>query len=103
MRVSINNAQKLIFIGYSLPSDDIEYKSIFRIGNRNNKKVYVVLYHQDSPNEFLSAAEAMSICKNTNTDTESSIKRFCEIFGDNNVKINLAGFPVASDKIIEIL
>ncbi|MBO5319565.1 MAG: hypothetical protein J6B01_07180 [Ruminococcus sp.] len=103
MRVSINNAQKLIFIGYSLPSDDIEYKSIFRIGNRNNKKVYVVLYHHDSPNEFLSAAEAMSICKNTNTDTESSIKRFCEIFGDNNVKINLAGFPVASDKIIEIL
>lgn len=101
MRVAINEAERLIFIGYSLPSDDIEYKSIFRIGNKNNKQVYVVLYHQDSPNEFISATEAMSRCHNS--DTENSIKRYCDIFGESNVRVNLAGFPNASQKIMDIL
>ena len=43
----------------------------------------------------------MSRCHNS--DTENSIKRYCDIFGESNVRVNLAGFPNASQKIMDIL
>lgn len=101
MRIAINNAETLIFVGYSLPPDDMEYRSIFRIGNTNNKKVYLVLYYENSPNDFLSVSDAKNICRNS--EVENTIQRYCNIFNEDNIRVNLAGFPTASTKIMEIL
>ena len=98
MRIAINKAEKLIFIGYSLPNDDIEYESIFRISRNTDKKVYIVLYQKNVPNQFLSADSAIEYCKDT--DTEKAINRYCDIFGKDNVHVNLSGFPNAYDKIL---
>ncbi|MBR4318442.1 MAG: hypothetical protein IKP69_00130 [Oscillospiraceae bacterium] len=101
MRIAINKAEKLIFIGYSLPNDDIEYESIFRISRNTDKKVYIVLYQKNVPNQFLSADSAIEYCKDT--DTEKAINRYCDIFGKDNVHVNLSGFPNAYDKILELI
>lgn len=99
MRIAINNAKRLVFIGYSLPNDDIEYRSIFRISSSEPKKVYVVLYQSGAPNKFIPAKEVLK----NNNDNNEEIKRYCDIFGEENVQVNYAGFPDASDKVLEIL
>lgn len=101
MRIAVNKAKKLVFVGYSLPDDDIEYNSIFRISNHEKKLVYVVLFQEDAKNEFFPSQDAKDMCKGS--DTEKVIQRYCDIFGDENVNVNLAGFPNAISKILEIL
>ena len=100
MRVALNNCDRIIFIGYSLPSDDVEYNSLLRISNANKKEAYVVLYVDNGENRFVSADEASKKC---DKDTEEIIKRFTNIFGKENVKVNLAGFPNVASEVIELL
>ncbi len=99
MRIAINNAKRLVFVGYSLPNDDIEYRSIFRISRNESKQVYVVLRKAGADNTFISAKEALEKFPDKNDE----VMRYCEIFGVDNVHVNFAGFPNAADKILEIL
>ena len=101
MRIALNQADKLIAIGYSLPDDDIEYKSLFRISRKDKKKIYLILYSENALNQFLSSTEARRFCKGN--DNEKAIKRYCDIFGEENVFVNLSGFPNAYDTIMDIL
>lgn len=101
MRIAINKCDKLIFIGYSLPQDDIEYNSIFRISSYYTKKVYLVLYKEGCSNEFISAQEAKKIC--FNTEIEKTIQRYCDIFEEDLIMVNLSGFPASMSEILKII
>ncbi|MCD7811591.1 MAG: hypothetical protein LUG91_07045 [Ruminococcus sp.] len=101
MRININQADNFVFIGYSLPEDDMEYQSILRIAKvEKSKKVFLVLYQDNSPNVFLVSSQAK---KKANEENRGIIERFCGIFSEDSVWVNLAGFPAAFDEIIKII
>ncbi len=102
MRLRIHEAKRIVFIGYSLPDDDIEYRSMFTYNNAQIKKeAYVVLYdaHATS-NDWLRFTDLNSVISDENKRTA---KRFTDVFGEDNVRFNFNGFPNAKDKILEIL
>ncbi len=104
MRLQIRQSKKLIFIGYSLPSDDVEYQSIFAAESDKDhpKKVFLVLFKKGAENRWLSVKEALASL-NKEDDTFKSIERYAKLFGKQNVQVNLAGFPDASDAILQVL
>jgi hypothetical protein len=102
MRIKVTEANNLIFIGYSLPDDDIEYKAFFRTAKTDKtKKVFVVLYDADqNKQKWFKASE---ISGKVSNDNEQVIARYCEIFGKENVFVSLAGFPKAAKLIMDIV
>lgn len=106
MRIALKSAQNYIFIGYSLPPDDNEYKTMFNEANGkynekpSNKKVYLVLYEDGACNKFIPVKE-LSIDKCSSA--AHTIRRYTDIFGEDNVMVNLAGFPAAGESVIDLL
>lgn len=98
MRIALKDAAKIIFIGYSLPDDDIDYRSVFTEANVEKKKtVYVVLHENDAQNSFVRF-DKMSAGKQ-----KDKAQRFADVFGAENTFVNFAGSPAALDKVIELL
>ena len=95
MTQELRTAKTLVFIGYSMPDDDVDYKTIFKSLNGNVEKVYVVLYEEKSENKFVEYSEL-------NDDAKITSKNFNKVFGDKAL-YNMAGFPNAYDKILQIV
>ena len=97
MKLRIQQADTIIFVGYSLPQDDIEYRTIFTQSGK--KKIYVVLYEENAGTEWYKASEI----KANKQDNKDTIKRFTDLFGEKNVKVTFAGFPEADKLILKTL
>ncbi len=93
MMQELNNAKNLVFIGYSMPPDDVDYKTMFKSLNGTTKKVYVVLYSENAKNEFVKYDEL-------NQHDKEKVKTFNDIFKDK-VYYNMAGVPSAFDEILK--
>ena len=92
MRLEIENAERIIFVGYSLPADDFEYRTMFLSKNKD-KEIYVVTFQEGGLNEWLPYD------KITNKD---GIETFYNLFG-KGTQFNCAGFPNAKNSIIQVL
>ena len=92
MRLEIENAERIIFVGYSLPDDDFEYRTMFLSKNKD-KEIYVVTYQEDGLNEWLLYDEI---------NQTKEVKNFYNLFGEDT-QFNCAGFPNAKNSIIEVL
>ena len=106
MRLRLSVAEKIVFVGYSLPADDIEYRSVFVANNaRQKKQIYVVLYKEKEPSKWLKANDPYisKMAGDKSDDTRKMIRRYAALFGEENVWVNLAGFPAAADSVIEKL
>jgi DNA-directed RNA polymerase subunit RPC12/RpoP len=104
MRIKVEEAEYLIFIGYSLPEDDIDYKSFFRSAKtvHNNKKVFVVLKGDNFENRWYEAVEILKMISD-DINNKEIILRYCAIFGKKNVFISMVGFPTAMDLVTSLL
>ena len=107
MRLRLSEAEKIVFVGYSLPADDIEYRSVFVANNaRQKKQIYVVLYKEKEPSKWFKANDISKMAGDKSDGTRKiieTIKRYTDLFGKENVRVNLAGFPAAADSVIEAL
>lgn len=98
MFCELESAEKLVFIGYSMPQDDVDYRTFFKSLN-NVKEAYVVLYDKNSHNfERISNGDDVS---NYSDETRTAIGNYLSVFKDIN--LNTKGFPDAADDILNII
>lgn len=85
MIVNIENAKHIIFAGYSLPSDDLIYRSILATRHDKNVKVTVLSYEKD-------AKQGMSSVEDTNNQVGIQIMNVLGL-PSKSIRINLEGIP----------
>ncbi len=90
---ALKSTNEIIFIGYSLPSDDADYMILFRniIGSNPNVKVKVVLYDSNSNKNEFKTYNTNNISQ-LNKDNQEIVNRYKNLFGEN-VLFNFAGSP----------
>lgn len=97
MFCELESAEKLAFIGYSMPQDDIDYRTFFKSLN-NVKEVHVVLKDKNS-HDFKQISKGDDF-SNYSDDTRTAIGNYLSVFKD--IYLNTKGFPDAADDILEI-
>lgn len=97
MFCELESAEKLVFIGYSMPQDDIDYRTFFKSLN-NVKEVHVVLKDKNS-HDFKQISKGDD-CSNYSDETRTAIENYLSIF--KNICLNTKGFPDAANDILEI-
>ena len=95
MTQELRTADTIVFVGYSMPNDDVDYKTMFKTLNSNAKKVYVVLFDNESPNEFISYSEL-------NAKAKETVRNFDEVFAEK-AKYNMSGAPNAFNELLKVL
>ena len=97
MFCELESAEKLVFIGYSMPQDDVDYRTFFKSLN-NVKEVYVVLYDKNSHGfKRISRGDDLRVYSSeTRKATENYLSAFKQVF------LNTEGFPNASADILRI-
>lgn len=97
MFCELESAEKLVFIGYSMPQDDVDYRTFFKSLN-NVKEVHVVLKDKNSHNfKRISNGDDVS---NYSDETRTAIENYISVF--KNICLNTKGFPDAANDILEI-
>ncbi|MEQ9842942.1 hypothetical protein [Pectobacterium brasiliense] len=82
--VELSEADRLIFIGYSLPSADFEMRQLLSRMIKRNVKIEIVTYEE-----------------NQNEQNENKIKEHWEaFFGKREIKIHLCGARHFIDKLL---
>ena len=89
----LRSAKTLVFIGYSMPSDDVDYITMFRSLNCNIDKVYTVLSGDESQDGFISYSKLSETAK-------GKVTNYNKVFGDK-VLYNMSGVPAAFDEILK--
>lgn len=79
----LQNADKIIFCGYSLPIADFEFRYLLKQNIKPTAKIDVVLYHNDNPLKFYD--------KNSVRDLLPE-KRFKDLFSGNECNFYYEGF-----------
>ena len=87
----LQNADKIIFCGYSLPIADFEFRYLLKQNIKPTAKIDVVLYHNDNPLKFYD--------KNSVRDLLPE-KRFKDLFSGNECNFYYEGFGEYFRKII---
>lgn len=97
MFCELESAEKLVFVGYSMPQDDIDYRTFFK-SLCNVKEVYVVLYDKNAHGfKRISRDDDLRVYSNgTRNAIENYLSAFKQIF------LNTEGFPNASADILRI-
>ncbi|MGG4012962.1 hypothetical protein [Bacillus smithii] len=98
MKVAIEKAEHLIFAGYSLPSDDFIYRSIFtakrNIKERGTKCSIIGYLGEEGKDEWLEGDALEEFMKqHPDTSFTNTCQRIIDIFGKENVRGYSAGFP----------
>ena len=101
MRIAFEKSNHIIFMGYSLPSDDISYRSMLssRCQQKNKKgdklRVTVVLYDSESERKWYEGDDLQSyLVERSNTEAAQSIVRIKEVLGeDTPIRAYLQGIP----------
>ena len=92
LRVLVQEANHVVFMGYSLPSDDVDYRAFFAARRRRSEadgtracvKCSVVL-GKDGDRRWLGPSELP--CDNDTVDAA------CDVFGKENVRYYGGGIP----------
>lgn len=79
---SLRAATHLIFIGYSLPIADYEFRYLLQKNVSAKAKIDVILYHDDNPNQTTSSALKSLLPE----------KRYKDLFPRNDVRFTYEGF-----------
>lgn len=87
----LQNADKIIFCGYSLPIADFEFRYLLKQNIKQNAEIDVVLYHNDNPAEFSDQNSVESLLPE---------KRFKDLFSANGCTFYYEGFGEYFRKII---
>ena len=95
MMQELRSADTLVFIGYSMPDDDVDYITMFKSLNCNIEKVYVVLRGEKAENSFVGYGGL------TEKEREE-IKNYHKVFKEKAV-YNMAGAPDAFDEILKVV
>lgn len=98
MFCELESAEKLVFIGYSMPQDDVDYRTFFKSLN-NAEKVYVVLKDNDYAHGFKEISNDDDL-NNYSDETRTAIGNYLSVFKD--ICLNTKGFPDAADDILGI-
>lgn len=78
----LRDATHIIFVGYSLPIADFEFRYLLQKSVPNTAKIDVVLYHDDDPSRVTSTALKSLLPE----------KRYRDLFPRNNVQFFYEGF-----------
>lgn len=97
MFCELESAEKLVFIGYSMPQDDVDYRTFFKSLN-NVKEVHVVLKDKNS-HDFKRISNGDDV-SNYSDETRTAIEKYLSVF--KNICLNTKGFPDAANDILEI-
>lgn len=97
MFCELESAERLVFIGYSMPQDDIDYRTFFKSLN-NVKEVRVVLYDKNS-HDFKQISNGDDL-SNYSDKTKIAIGNYLSVF--KHIYLNTHGFPDAADDILRI-
>lgn len=98
MFCELESAERLVFIGYSMPQDDIDYRTFFKSLN-NVKEVRVVLYDKNS-HDFKQISNGDDL-SNYSDKTKIAIGNYLSVF--KHIYLNTHGFPDAADDILNII
>lgn len=101
MRISFEKANHIIFMGYSLPADDISYRSMLasrcqcKDGEEKKLKVTIVLYDAKADVKWYEGEELeMYLKKYSDSEAAQSITRIKEVLGeDTAIRAYLQGVP----------
>ena len=96
MITELRKAKRLVFIGYSMPSDDVDYLTIFKSLSNSIEEVYVVL-KSDKGNNYFVAYEDLD------KEEQEKVKTFRTVFKGKLVYYNMAGFPDSVDEILRVV
>ncbi len=91
--LEISEADELIFIGYSFPLADFEFRQLLFRNISRNTKITVVLYDKKDPNKILTNKNKSQL------NLESAEYRYLSFFGGREIKILFNG----AEKYIESL
>lgn len=97
MFCELESAEKLVFIGYSMPQDDVDYRTFFKSLN-NVKEVHVVLKDKNV-HDFKRISNGDDV-SNYSDETRTAIENYLSVF--KNICLNTKGFPDAANDILEI-
>ncbi|MBM7560250.1 hypothetical protein [Marinitoga litoralis] len=106
----LRKAKRIIFIGYSLPDDDLQIRSmLFNVfSDGEDRKAYVMDYSdKNKSNRWYGADEAREKFE----DKKDLINKYISIFGEENVMFNfsgginafLAGESISCEMVNEVL
>ncbi|MBF0239745.1 MAG: hypothetical protein HQM12_18755 [SAR324 cluster bacterium] len=99
MRVALENANHLVFMGFSLPEDDVIYRSLLaaRQSRDKDKKIcisIVVGRESNAPDQWLSTAELHDYFQqNPKASAQKVFESIQSIFGDVKIRGYLKGIP----------
>lgn len=98
MFCELESAERLVFIGYSMPQDDIDYRTFFKSLN-NVKEAHVVLYDKNA-HDFKQISKGDDF-SNYSDETKIAIGNYLSVF--KHIYLNTHGFPDAADDILNII
>lgn len=99
MRQVLNNAEQIIFLGYSLPPDDSDYRIMFKTC-KNVKKVGIVLFDSRmNPNKFYRESKLNRTKYDGNE--KNSVTEFNKAFCEDKTYFNFGGFEKAIDLVLD--
>lgn len=98
MRISVENAQHVLLMGYTIPKDDIIYRSMFaaKLNRKPNHFCSVVVGKDDNfPDRWLWGDELKDYAHNKSTDMgfKNAVDSAIDIFGKENVRGYGRGIP----------
>ena len=98
----LSQANRIIFIGYSLPEDDIELRTILK-AYCQGAEIYVVLKQNSwRGNRFIESSSSDFISDGI-AEHDPVIGRFRKTFKRNKLYFNLAGFPESEEEILKLV
>lgn len=102
MRVLLENAKHIVFMGYSLPMDDFIYRAILsaRRNCENPAKCSIVNFQEGKGNEWYKDNDLENLLKSKPTGDDGLPRNWVEtvnqasaLFRKENIRLNLAGIP----------
>lgn len=95
MKVAISKAKHLVFMGYSLPKDDLIYRSILSTKIKSDTVITIVLgYDKNAKDKFLDGKELEEYLKNAEDDIKSIYKFFKDLLSEKGkIRIYFKGIP----------
>ena len=99
----VQNADRLVFIGYSMPEDDVDFRTLFKGLCTKKKDIFVLLKGDaDSGNAFVSFEE---LCPRDKQRDE--VRRFQDTFGhpgaNHQLFFNMSGAPEAFRTVVDVV